>query len=191
VSLLLAARRPWIHVGMGAAKAASLVQQLAETLEAPVSSTFSGKGVLREDHPLWFWSIAGSAMPPVLQQVADTCDTVLILGAQMGEIASCRGQWPGKRFKVIHVDWDITVLGANFTPDVSICGDVGELVEHVLSILRQKGVEPTRRTPEGKLHDPGLRGELRAAHEALRAQMKARAVLALRPLRRPAGRSAP
>ncbi|CAE8625301.1 unnamed protein product [Polarella glacialis] len=179
VSLLLAARRPWIHVGMGAAKAASLVQQLAETLEAPVSSTFSGKGVLREDHPLWFWSIAGSAMPPVLQQVADTCDTVLILGAQMGEIASCRGQWPGKRFKVIHVDWDITVLGANFTPDVSICGDVGELVEHVLSILRQKGVEPTRRTPEGKLHDPGLRGELRAAHEALRAQMKAEAGLAL------------
>ena len=99
VEMLLAAGRPWIHVGMGCVKATQEVQHLAEALEAPVSSTFSGKGVMREDHPLWLWVIAGPAMPNQLREVVDSCDVVLILGAQMGEIASCRRQWPARRNK--------------------------------------------------------------------------------------------
>ena len=182
VSLLLSSRRPWIHVGMGCASRLvaedRLVEKLAESLEAPVSSTFSGKGVLREDHPLWLWSIAGPAMPSHLREVVDSCDTILILGAQMGEIASCRRQWPAKRTKVIHVDADPCVLGANFLPDLPVLGDVVEFLRFVLAEFEAKGIKanerPSQDDPQG-LHDPNLRAELKAAHEALRAQMRAEA----------------
>ncbi|CAJ1441452.1 unnamed protein product, partial [Effrenium voratum] len=179
--LLLAAKRPWIHVGMGCATEEAggdrgLVQQLAELLEAPVSSTFSGKGVLREDHPLWLWPIAGPAMPLPLREVADSCDAVIILGAQMGEIASCRRQWPARRMKVVHVDADPCVLGANFAPDVAVLGDVVEVLRLLLGLLQQQGLAPNRRaSAAGDLHDPELRAELRRGHELLRAQMRAEA----------------
>ncbi len=48
--ILRAAKRPLLYVGLGAAKA-DLVS-LAERLEAPVSTTFQGKGVFPESHPL-------------------------------------------------------------------------------------------------------------------------------------------
>ena len=182
VELLLSAHRPWIHVGMGCANQASgdkgLVQRLAESLEAPVSSTFSGKGVVREDHPLWLWPIAGPAMPNQLREVADTCDTILILGAQMGEIASCRRQWPTRRNTVIHIDADPCVLGANFLPDLPVLGDATEVLELMLSELACRGVEPNERpnSQYGRPHDQTLRGELKNAHELLRAQMRAEAI---------------
>ena len=188
VSLLLSAKRPWIHVGMGCACEEvsghkGLVQLLAESLEAPVSSTFSGKGVLREDHPLWLWPIAGPAMPNQLREVVESCDAVLILGAQMGEIASCRRQWPARRMKVVHVDADATVLGANFLPDVPVLGSVCAVLSLMLSDLQRRGIQPNMRQAEegeeggeGGFHDPTLRGELKAAHEALQAQMRAEAL---------------
>ena len=185
VEVLLSAYRPWIHVGMGCANPEvgerGLIQKLAESLEAPVSSTFSGKGVMREDHPLWLWPIAGPAMPNQLREVADTCDTVLILGAQMGEIASCRRQWPARRHNVIHVDADPCVLGANFVPDVPVLGDVAQVLEMMLQELARKGVEPNQRSASakgahGRLHDQTLRADLKAAHESLLAQMRAEAM---------------
>ena len=182
VELLLSAHRPWIHVGMGCANWAAgdkgLVQRLAESLEAPVSTTFSGKGVIREDHPLWLWSIAGPAMPNQLREVADTCDTILILGAQMGEIASCRRQWPARRNTVIHVDADLCVLGANFLPDLPVLGDAAEVLGLMLEELGRKGVEPNQRpnSAHGRVHDQTLREDLKAAHESLLAQMRAEAV---------------
>ena len=182
VKLLLAAKRPWIHVGMGCASEEAsghrgLVQLLAESLEAPVSSTFSGKGVLREDHPLWLWPIVGPAMPNQLREVTDGCDAVLILGAQMGEIASCRRQWPARRMSVVHVEADPTVLGANFLPDLPVLGCATEVLKNMLSELRKQGIQPNmRRASDGRLHDPTLRAELKSAHEALRAQMQAEAL---------------
>ncbi|CAE7303727.1 ilvB, partial [Symbiodinium pilosum] len=105
-------------------------------------------------------------MPNHLREVVESCDAVLILGAQMGEIASCRRQWPARRMKVVHVDADPTVLGANFLPDVPVLGSVDMVLRLMLAELQQQGIQPNmRKTADGSLHDHTLRAELKAAHE--------------------------
>lgn len=93
----------------------------------------------------------------------------------MGEIASCRRQWPARKNTVIHVDADPCVLGANFLPDLPILGDATEVLVLILDELERKGVKPNQRLTHGRLHDPSLRAELKTAHESLLAQIRAEA----------------
>src|SRR5690606_20970324 len=61
-------RRPLLYAGMGAVGAADLLLRLAERLEAPVATTFSGKGVFPETHPLSLWPGFGAAAPPFARE---------------------------------------------------------------------------------------------------------------------------
>ncbi len=61
--LLGEAKRPLLYLGLGAAGAGATLVALAEKLEAPVSTTFQGKGVFPESHPLWLWPGFGDAAP--------------------------------------------------------------------------------------------------------------------------------
>ncbi|MBL0209438.1 MAG: thiamine pyrophosphate-binding protein [Holophagaceae bacterium] len=70
--LLSKAKRPLIYVGLGAAGARADLVALAEKLEAPVSSTFQGKGVFPESHPLFLWPGFGAAAPAFARAVAGT-----------------------------------------------------------------------------------------------------------------------
>jgi len=64
-SLLAACRRPLLYLGLGAAGAGADLVILAERLGAPVATTFQGKGVFPENHPLWLWCGFGAAAPPL------------------------------------------------------------------------------------------------------------------------------
>jgi acetolactate synthase-1/2/3 large subunit len=61
---------------------------LAERLEAPVSSTFQGKGVVPESHPLFLWPGFGAAAPPFVQEIVRGCDATLAIGCKFGEVAT-------------------------------------------------------------------------------------------------------
>ena len=51
LELLASAKRPVIIVGHGARFEMEAVVALAETLKAPVLTTFKGKGLIADDHP--------------------------------------------------------------------------------------------------------------------------------------------
>jgi acetolactate synthase-1/2/3 large subunit len=72
VTALAAARRPVLLVGDEAADCpqAELVA-LAERLTAPVLSTYKGKGVFPEDHPLWCGIVTNAAVEAELLAAAD------------------------------------------------------------------------------------------------------------------------
>ena len=115
-TMLEASRRPLLYLGLGAAGAGANLVTLAERLNAPVATTFEGKGLFNEKHPLWLWCRFGSSAPPFVQKIAASCDLTLAIGCRFSEVGtgSYGLQPPGK---LIHVDIDPSVLGRNYSAD--------------------------------------------------------------------------
>ncbi|MEE8146137.1 MAG: thiamine pyrophosphate-binding protein [Longimicrobiales bacterium] len=134
VELLEGAKRPLIYVGAGAATAREQVLALAEALEAPVSSTFQGKGVFPEDHPLFLWPGFGRSAPRFVREVASDCDLTLAVGCRFSEVGT--GSYgfdiPGP---LIHVDIDPGVPGANYDAEVEVVADAADFLGAVLEGL--------------------------------------------------------
>lgn len=125
-ALLRAAKLPIIHVGGGVLHALAFaeLEQLAELLHAPVTTSWSARSALREDSPL-AWSMVHIE---ACNRLRNEADVVLVVGSELGET-----DWWGKppywappeRQKMIQVDIDAARLGRNRPVDVAILGDAG------------------------------------------------------------------
>ena len=139
--LIRSSRSPLLYVGAGAAGASDLVIQLAEHLDAPVSTTFQGKGVLPEDHPLFLWPGFGLTAPSFVRRVADRCDLTIAVGCRFSEVGT--GSYALEpRGKLIHIDIDPDALGRNFPATVGIPADAREALAALLDRLAKDGREP-------------------------------------------------
>jgi acetolactate synthase-1/2/3 large subunit len=142
--LLAAGRRPLLYLGLGAAGAGADLVALAERLEAPVSTTFAGKGIFPESHPLWLWCGFGAAAPPFVQKIAAGCDVTLAIGCRFSEVGtgSYGLEVPGK---LVHVDIDPSVLDRNYRADLPVVADAGPFIAALLSNLPARQVDPALR----------------------------------------------
>ncbi len=152
--LLNAVPHPLLYLGLGAAPALPHLVELAERLEAPVATTFQGKGVFPESHPLALWPGFGAAAPPFARAVADGCDATLAIGCRFGEVATGSYGLAVPR-PLIHVDVDASVPGRNYPTDVAIAGDSAAVVPALLAAL----------APHPR--DPALRARIAEGHAAL------------------------
>jgi acetolactate synthase-1/2/3 large subunit len=151
--LVRRAQRTLLYVGAGAIGAERDVVRLAELMEAPVSTTFQGKGVMPERHPLFVWPGFGAAAPAFAREVASSCDLTLAIGCRFSEVGT--GSYglepPGP---LIHVDIDPTALGRNHPADIAVHADAGAFLKGLLARLGKE------RRPE----DVELRGAIAAGH---------------------------
>lgn len=157
LELVSRARRPLLYVGAGAVSAGAEAVAVAELLEAPVSTTFQGKGVVPEDHPLFLWPGFGTAAPPFAREVAATCDLTLAVGCRFGEVGT-GGYGLEPPGPLVHVDIDADVLGRNHAAAVALVADAGAF----LSALHARLADTPREA------DPGLRERIRTGHAAVR-----------------------
>ncbi|HEX6850342.1 MAG TPA: thiamine pyrophosphate-binding protein, partial [Candidatus Polarisedimenticolaceae bacterium] len=138
------ARRPLLYLGLGAAGACANLVALAERLEAPVSTTFQGKGVFPESHPLFLWPGFGASAPSYVRKVAGECDATLAIGCRFGEVAT--GSYgavpPGA---LVHVDVSKEVLGRNYPVEVGIVSDAAAFVDALLARLPERREDPALR----------------------------------------------
>ncbi|HUE24258.1 MAG TPA: thiamine pyrophosphate-binding protein [Bryobacteraceae bacterium] len=150
-SLLSSSRRPLLYLGLGAAAAGADLVALAGRLEAPVATTFEGKGIFPESHPLWLWCGFGAAAPPFVRKIAADCDLTLAIGCRFSEVGtgSYGMEVPGK---LVHVDIDPSVLDKNYRADLPVVADAAPFIARLLKNL------PARRA------DPELRESIRAGH---------------------------
>jgi len=170
VVLLGRAKKPLLYLGAGAAGAGERLVALAERLEAPVATTFQGKGVFPETHPLALWPGFGAAAPPFAREVADRCDATLAIGCRFGEVATGSYGLAIPR-PLVHADIDADVIGRNFPADAPIVGDARLVVEALLAAL------PPRP------RDDALRAQIRAGHEAVEREWTAAATERVSPFR--------
>lgn len=135
--ILSAARKPLLYVGLGAAGAGADLVRLAELLEAPVASTFQGKGVFPESHPLALWPGFGASAPPFARSIAGECDVTLAIGCRFGEVAtgSYGAPPPGK---LIHVDIDPDAIGRNYPAALAIVHDAADVVSKLIAELQPR-----------------------------------------------------
>ena len=164
-------KRPLIYAGLGAVHAADLLLALAERLEAPVATTFSGKGVFPESHPLWVWPGFGDAAPPFARAVAAECDGTIAIGCKFGEVGTgSYGMQPP--VPLVHIDIDPTVLGRNFPTELGFAMDARMALEGMLA-----------RLPEQHPQDAKLREKIRAGHASVAEQWREQQKLKVSPPR--------
>ena len=156
--ILARARRPLLYLGLGAARAD--VVALAERLEAPVATTFQGKGVFPESHPLSLWPGFGDAAPAFARDVAASCDATLAIGCRFGEVATgSYGMRPPA--PLVHVDVDGSVPGRNVPTELAVAADAAAFVTALLGRLEQ-------RPSDEALRESIREGRARAEEEMLR-----------------------
>ncbi len=150
--LLGEAKRPAIYVGAGAVDGRHELITLAEQLGAPVVTTFQGKGVFPESHPLWLWSGIGRTTPPFVRTVMERCDCLLAVGCRFGEVAT--GSYGMETPEtLIHVDIDPEVLGRNLPTTLAVAADAGDFLRRLTTLI------------EGKRPFDGLAREIAEGHE--------------------------
>jgi acetolactate synthase-1/2/3 large subunit len=144
------ARRPVVYVGAGAVGGRHDLISLAEQLGAPVLTTFQGKGVFPESHPLWLWTGIGRTTPPFARKILERCDCLLAIGCRFGEVATgSYGMDVPER--VIHVDIDPEVLGRNVSTELAVVADAAEFLAAVTTLIegRQPAGDLAREISDG------------------------------------------
>nr|WP_281421490.1 thiamine pyrophosphate-dependent enzyme [Chelatococcus asaccharovorans] len=125
VTLLRDAQRPLLLVGGGAVgcDANEEVLRVAELLQAPVATTWTGKGIIAEDHPLALGILGNAAGYPGLEDAAKAADLIFMVGTKSSQNSTYRWTIPSIGQKVIHLDVDGMETGRVFRTDVSLVGD--------------------------------------------------------------------
>jgi thiamine pyrophosphate-dependent acetolactate synthase large subunit-like protein/nitrite reductase/ring-hydroxylating ferredoxin subunit len=119
VEMLRAAKRPVIIVGHGARERMDEVIRLAESLGAPVISTFKAKGQIPDDHPL-ACGVLGRSGTPVASWVMNEADLLLVFGASFSNHTGIYAGHP-----IIQVDFDPLQLGKFHPVKCPVWGEVG------------------------------------------------------------------
>ena len=132
---LVAAERPVLYAGQGVhyAKAWDELKELAELLEAPVTTSLQGKSAFPEDHPLSLGS-GGRAVPAAVHQFIQAADVVFGIGCSFA--ATGYGiQFPtGKT--VIHATLDPADINRTVEAQQALVGDAKLTLRAMIDAVR-------------------------------------------------------
>lgn len=144
---LRAAQRPLVLAGsgvrLGGARAA--FSNFVEKYGLPVILPDSGKDLLAEEHPLNA-GVFGPAAQRRANFAVQNCDCLLVLGAGLcaKKIGFAYGDFARKAVKIV-VDIDADQLKHQVVqPDISLCGDVGDVLDLLTSELAARPPQPQR-----------------------------------------------
>jgi acetolactate synthase-1/2/3 large subunit len=143
VELLAKARAPLILCGGGVviSGAESELAELARRLDAPVATSISGQGSIPEDAPLALGVVGSNGGTPETRAVVDEADLILFIGCRAGSVTTERWRNPRPAGpKIIHIDADPTVIGANYRADAALVADAKLALE---ALLDEVPVQPT------------------------------------------------
>ncbi len=118
VNKLAAARRPMLWLGSGARHAGEAANRLA-SLGIPLVTSWNGRGVVPEDHPL---SLGPLNATPEVEAFYRTVDLMVIAGTRLRghETRDMTLALPAHR---VQIDADAAAEGRTYTTDLFLCAD--------------------------------------------------------------------
>ncbi|CAL9460877.1 thiamine pyrophosphate-binding protein [Streptomyces sp. enrichment culture] len=137
--LLTRAERPAIIAGGGVvrADAARKLRQLAELIQAPVVTTYGGKGAFPWTHPL---SLQSWVEDRHTTDFLEDADVLLVIGSGLGELSSNYHTFT-PRGRVIQIEADLGKLESNH-PALGIHADARLALQALLETVGERRTDP-------------------------------------------------
>ena len=145
---LVGAERPVIYAGQGVhyAKAWPALRELAELLEAPVTTSLGGKSAFPENHPLALGS-GGRAIPETVHHFLARSDVILGIGCSLSSTNFGVKMPAGKT--IIHATLDPADLNKDVPIQDALVGDAALTLEALVEAVRDLlGGKPRGRAAE-------------------------------------------
>ena len=147
-----AARRPILWLGSGARGAGEAAARLA-ALGIPAVTSWKGRGVLPEDHPMTLGALNGT---PEIEAFYDSLDLMIVAGSRLRgqETRDQSLRLPARR---IQIDVDPAADGRAYDNELFVCGDCALALDGLADRL------------DGASVDPGLAAEVAAVRRGATA----------------------
>jgi acetolactate synthase-1/2/3 large subunit len=132
VRVIAAAERPVLWAGGGVSRSGAWPElaALAERVQAPVATSYMGKGTFPEDHPLAAGSAADEA---AFKELVESADVLVCIGTELG--AETTGQYslrPGGQ--IVQIDAAAERIGGTY-PALGLVGDAKVVLGAILERL--------------------------------------------------------
>jgi len=134
---LVAAQRPVIYAGQGVhyARAWGELRELAELLEAPVTTSLQGKSAFPENHPLSLGS-GGRSISKQLHHFLKNAD--LIFGIGCSFTTTNYGVAMPKGTRIAHATLDPTDINKDVPVELALVGDAGLTLRALVTEVRDR-----------------------------------------------------
>lgn len=129
LSLIKKSKRPIVIVGYGARDAMDDVIALADSLNAPVLTTFKAKGQISDQHALAA-GVLGRSGTPVASWFMNECDLILAFGSSFSNHTGITPKRP-----IIQVDFDRMTLGKFHGVTIPVWAEIGVTAKRLLREL--------------------------------------------------------
>ena len=132
------AKKPYIYLGGGAilSGASEEVRAFAKKLDSPVCDTLMGKGAYDGYDPLYTGMIGMHGTKTSNLGVSE-CDLLVTLGARFSDRVIGNASLFAKNAKILHIDIDAAEINKNIHADVSIVGDLKDVLTKLIARMEQ------------------------------------------------------
>lgn len=141
LALMNGAKRPMIVIGHGAWEAREAIIAMAEAIGAPVVTTFKGKGLIADSHPLAA-GVLGRSGTPIASWFMNEADLIIALGSSFANHTGIEASKP-----IIQVDFERMQLGKFHPVALPVWGEIGAFCDAVAPRVT-KAVDAVDQLPE-------------------------------------------
>ena len=132
LSLIEKSNRPVIIAGHGARFNMEAITRFAEMLNAPVLTTFKGKGLISDSHPLAA-GVLGRSGTPVASYFINESDLLIVFGASFSNHTGITPKKP-----TIQIDIDPLALAKFHNIEASVWGEISVTISMMKEALKNK-----------------------------------------------------
>ena len=139
LELIREAKKPYIYVGGGAviSGAYNEVREFAAKVDAPVCDTLMGKGVY-DGHDELYTGMIGMHGTKTSNFGVSECDLLIAMGARFSDRVIGNPKRFAENAKVLQIDIDAAEIDKNIHTDVSIVGDLKQVLEELNNRLEKQ-----------------------------------------------------
>lgn len=133
------AKKPLICAGGGvfASDAVDELIAFAEKSGIPAVSTMMGISIFPTEHPLYM-GMLGMHGVKTANSAVNECDTLILIGARVGDRAVRSPSFLAENKKIIHIDIDPAEIGKNIDVDIPLVGDCKTILTELNEYIEKK-----------------------------------------------------